>query len=394
MRVLTFTSLFPNAQQPNKGIFIKQRMAAVKNFPGVEVRVVAPVPYFPDLPGPQHWRAHARVLRCEQIDGMETLHPRYLVIPGMAMSLHGVSMFLGALPTVRRLYREFPFDLIDAHYVYPDGQAALLLGRYFRKPVVVSARGTDINVFPDLPWVGGLVKRVVKKADRLIAVSGSLGDRMAELGASRERIQVIPNGIDPKRFFPMDRALARRSLGLVEKGKLLVSVGALIEGKGMHLLIEALASLKMQGRLDFHTCIVGKGKMRGQLEEVIASTGLGDQVTLVGEVAHDQLANWYNAADLFFLGSAREGWPNVVCESLACGTPVVATAVNGIPEIIDSDRLGIMVERTPDAFARGILEAINRQWDRSFILDRGSRRTWEAVAGEVHAVFAGLARLS
>jgi len=130
--------------------------------------------------------------------------------------------------------------------------------------------------------------------------------------------------------------------------------------------------------------------MEQELKNLVLSQGLEDSVFFVGSVPNDQLPTWYNAADLFFLGSSREGWPNVVCEALACGTPVVATPVHGIPEILTSEDLGMMVERTPDAFAEGIVNAFAKKWDRQHIAWIGQQRTWRNVAAEVHELFTRL----
>ena len=111
---------------------------------------------------------------------------------------------------------------------------------------------------------------------------------------------------------------------------------------------------------------------------------------LVGRIPNDQLVNWYNAADLFFLGSSREGWPNVVCESLACGTPVVATRVNGIPEILHEESLGIMVDRSVGGFTDGLMSALVADWDSEYIARQGQLRTWDSVADEIYEFLSGL----
>ncbi|MFP7753817.1 glycosyltransferase family 4 protein [Thermodesulfobacteriota bacterium B35] len=387
MRILTFTTLYPNAEQPNNAIFVQHRMAAVNRLPGAEVRVVAPVPWFPDISfGSERWRVFARVPRQETRAGVQVFHPRYLVTPKIGMTLYGLYMFLGVLPTMKKIFQEWPFDVIDAHYVYPDGVAAMLFGRLFRRPVVVSARGTDINLYPQFRLIRPLIRWVVTRADGLISVCRSLSDIMVDLGAQQDKVWVIPNGIDPHLFYPKEQRAARMELDLGEKQKILLTVGALIERKGIHLLIEALHLLKEQGKLEFSTYIVGKGELKGLLETLVEQYGLSRQVFLVGEVANERLACWYNAADLFFLGSSREGWPNVVSESLACGTAVIATPVDGIPDIIHSPKLGSVVERDPRLFATALEQGFRQNWNREYISDVGQKRTWQKVAHEVKRV--------
>ncbi len=387
MKILTFTSLYPNQENPDFGIFVKNRMVAFAQLPDVQLKVVAPVPYFPAFKIFKKWSAFAKVPVYEVIDSIEVFHPRYLVTPKFGMTLYGVWMFVGSFSCVKKLHNDFTFDLIDAHFIYPDGLAAVFFGKFFNKPVVISARGSDVNLYPQIPLVRNLLRWVLNKADYLISVSGSLGDLMVAEGAPSEKIAVIPNGIDAKRFYQTESLLARLKLNLPADKKYLLTVGGLIERKGIHLLIDALQLLKKKGALDFQSYILGKGELFTLLQNKISEYQLQDCVFLLGHVPNENLIDWYNAADLFFLGSSREGWPNVVCESLACGTPVVATPVNGIPEILDSEELGLMVERTPEAFACGIEQAFARSWDRERIAERGQERTWENVAREVHELF-------
>ncbi|MEZ5490760.1 MAG: glycosyltransferase [Gammaproteobacteria bacterium] len=389
MRILTFTSLFPNNQYPNSAVFIKNRMAAVNDIPGVEVRVVAPVPWFPRIiPGDGRWQRLAKVPDQERIADLDVQHPRYVVTPKIGMSLYGKSMYRGSVRTVEKLYKAWPFDLIDAHYVYPDGLAAMLLGHKLNIPVVVSARGTDMNLYPSIRSIAPLIKQTLKQTSHQIAVSQSLAEAMWGNGAARGRVAVIPNGIDPQTMQPVDTAEARRILQLEDPQKsVLISVGNLVELKGHHLLIQALGILKNKGSLNFSTYIIGRGGLRAKLQQQIDGLGLSDLVHLVGEVDNARLKYWYSAADISFLGSSREGWPNVVSESLACGTPVVATNVNGIPEILTRPEYGLIVERNVDAFVAGIEKALSIDWDRKRIAADGQLRSWGHVAREVIEVF-------
>src|ERR1044072_7341540 len=139
MKILVFTTLFPNNVWPNHGVFVKERMSAVAGLGGCEVKVIAPVPYHPPMRVGKRWR-HSQVAREEVIDGIHVYHPRYMLIPKISMPIHGIMMFFSVLLLTKRIRRQFDFDIIDAHYVYPDGFAAVLLGRIFRKPVMVTAR--------------------------------------------------------------------------------------------------------------------------------------------------------------------------------------------------------------------------------------------------------------
>ncbi|GBC59251.1 glycosyl transferase family 1 [Desulfonema ishimotonii] len=388
MKVLTFTSLFPNHLSPDHAVFIKNRMAAFAKHEPADVKVVAPVPFFPPVRLNARWYAFSQIRRFETLDGLEIWHPRYLVTPKVGMAFYGINMFLGALQTVKTLYRSFPFDIIDAHYIYPDGLAAVLMGKYFRKPVVLSARGTDVNFYPRFGSIRKIMKYTLSRCTSVISVCASLKDIMTEeLGVSGDKIHVIPNGINTAMFRRTDTAEARLKLGIPNHKKVLISVGALIERKGHHLLVDGIGRIRKDGPVNFSTFIVGEGEYRKRIEDKITENGLAEDVRLVGQIPNHELVSWYNAADIFFLGSSREGWPNVVSEALACGTPVIATRANGVPEIITSDDYGILVDRTPESFATGIRQALSRAWDHEKIYGYGQSRTWKTVASEVYDVF-------
>lgn len=382
MRILTFTSLFPNAVQPTLGIFIFQRTAHLAQRPGMRVEVVAPVPYAPSwLPG-ERWQAFSRVPGKEEIGGLCVHHPSYLFLPKISMALHGRLMYSGSIKQVRKLHSQAPFDCIDAHYVYPDGFAALLIGQELGIPVVVSARGTDINLFPKFRLIRPKIRWVLHQAAGVVAVSSSLRDAVIALGTPPEKIRVIPNGIDADRFQPVDRSEAREKLGLARDGHCVVAVGNLIPAKGQDLLIAALARLAPRHpMLKFY--LVGDGPSQAGLTEQARSLGLSDRVVIVGSRPHDELPLWFNAANLSCLISQREGLPNVVVESLACGTPVLATRVGGIPELITSHSLGILVERDAGSIAAAMDQALSSTWDRSLLAQQVQSRTWERVAEEV-----------
>jgi glycosyltransferase involved in cell wall biosynthesis len=220
------------------------------------------------------------------------------------------------------------FDCIDAHFVYPDGFAAVLLGKLLSVPVIVSARGTDINLYPSFRLIRPLIRWTLNHSAGVVAVSTSLREVILGLGAQPDHIRVIGNGIDLGRFSPVAAAEARNHLGLPSSGKIIVSVGDLISRKGFHFLIPAFAQIAPRFR-DVHLYILGEGDYRSKLKALIQEYKVETQVTLVGSVPNDQLRYWYSAATVSCLASSREGWANVLQESMACGTPVVATRVWG-----------------------------------------------------------------
>lgn len=386
MNVLVFSSLYPNNVWPHHGVFVKERMATFAKVHGSGLKVVAPVPYFPSL-GFGSRRLYTQVARQEIRDGLEVYHPRYVMTPKVGMVSYGMLMYLSVLPAIKRIHQAFDFDVIDAHFVYPDGFAAVLLGRYFRRPVVVSARGSDINLYAGFPLVRHLLRYTLRRADKVISVCEALKDAMVDLGIDRSKITVIPNGVDSGKFFPFPKVEARRKLGLPDK-RIILSVGGLIPRKGFDILIDALDILvRERGDSNLYLVIAGEGPSHKDLRQLVASRALAGYVHFAGAVPHEELCLWYSAADLFCLASSREGWPNVILESLACGTPVVATAVWGIPDIIRSEDLGLLTERNERDLAQTIKKALAHRWDSDSIVRYARSHTWERVADSVFRVF-------
>jgi teichuronic acid biosynthesis glycosyltransferase TuaC len=380
-RLLVFSTVYPNAVQPHHGVFVRERMRGLP--PGTEVCVVAPTPWFPFVSG---LRPGFRpiVPREETQDGVRVLHPRFLSFPGFLKCLDGLLLFLGSLPALIRLRRSFRFDAIDAHFIYPEGLAAVLLGKVFRVPVLITLRGLLPLLIP-FRLRRPQLRFALRHASRVIAVSESLRASALSLGLPRERVRVIENGVDPELFRPLDRVEARRSLGLPEEGPVLVSVGTLAPRKGFHLVIEALPEL-VRRFPGVRFAIVGgagaEGFMEEELRRLATRLGVADRVVFAGPRSRTELAAWYSAADLSVLATAHEGCPNVVLESLACGTPVVATPAGDIPLLLDAGT-GLLVERKVSALALGIAAALSQPWDRARVRARVEPRTWQAVGWEV-----------
>jgi len=386
LKVLVFTTLYPNNIWPNHGVFIKERMTHFAALPGNEIKVIAPVPYYPPikLGARQHY---SQIAKHQVIDGIGVYHPRFYMTPKIGMSLYGLMMYYSVVKSVERLRETFDFDLIDAHYIYPDGLAAVLLGKHFKKPVVLSARGSDINQFAHFPMIRKLLRYTLSKADHVVAVCDALKRAIVDLNVPAGKITVIPNGVDVDKFSHVPQELARRKLKLPDQ-KIILSVGSLIPRKGHDLVIKAFKKLVTKnGNVNARLYIIGEGEAGKPLQQLVHSLELRDRVKLVGGVPHSDLKFWYNAADLFCLASSREGWPNVVMESLACGTPVVATDVWGIPEIITSDEMGLLTKRSvPDIYEKCVT-GLEKKWNNKMISAKMQSRTWDRTAVSVKGVF-------
>ena len=377
LRLLTFSTLYPNAAHPNHGVFVENRLRHLLATGEATARVLAPVPYFPSGAAVfGAWGRHARAPREEVRHGICIHHPRYPVIPRFGMTLAPALLARAGLAALRRLMAAgLAFDLIDAHYVYPDGVAAVRLGAALGVPVVITARGSDVTQLPDYPGPRRLIVDAIGRAAALIAVSSALRERLVALGADPGRVTVLRNGVDAGLFRPpADRAAARAALGLVRPT--LLSVGALIPRKGHHLTIAA-----MPGLAAFDLLIAGEGPERAHLQAQIASLGLTGRVRLLGAVPHADLPACYGAADAMVLASAREGWANVLLESMACGTPVVASNIPGNPEVVRSREAGLIAEaNTPPGIAAAVRALFAAPPDRAATRAYAERFGWEQTS--------------
>lgn len=383
MRVLVLSSVFPNPRQPALGVFIRQRARLVARH--CELRVVAPIPWFP-LNGLIRGPHVAGVPAFEMQQGLSVYHPRFFCVPRYLKWLDALFYAGSLLAFVVRLRREFPFDLIDAHFVYPDGTAAVMLGKVLRVPVIITLRGSIVRLSgyplhrPQIGWA-------LRQASGIVAVSQSLKHVAMQLEIPAHEIRVIPNGVDTKQFHPLDRAAARAACGLPVDRTILLAVGGVYDGKGHHLVVDALAGLVTR-HPNLLYVIVGAERpgdsYRKNLERMIAARGLVEHVFIAGPRPHDELPWWYAAADLFCLATRSEGWANVLLEAMASGVPVVTTDAGGNAEIVRDGRDGLLV-RFGDArgLASAIEEALGRQWDRDATISYARGLSWERAAETV-----------
>ncbi len=383
LSLLTFSTLFPNAEQPNHGVFVENRLRHLVGSGQASSEVVAPVPFFPSTASRfGDWARYARVRQREERHGLTVHHPRFPVIPRIGMTAAPALLYRASLPFVRRLLANgCRVDAIDAHYMYPDGVAAVWLGRKLGLPVVVTCRGTDVNLIPSYRIPRRLISSAIAGAAGLITVSAALRDAVLELGAAPEKVAVLRNGVDTSLFVPpADRDAARAAIGLARPT--VISVGHLIERKGHHLVIEALRDLPEWGAI-----IVGEGPERHRLTALIEANGLTDRVRLIGARPHAELPALYGAADVLVLASSREGWANVLLEAMACGTPVIATNMWGNPEVVRSPEAGVIVEREPALIGAGLRQLWANRPDRAATRAYAEQFSWDDTTAGQLALF-------
>ena len=375
VKILTFSRLYPQPQRPGYGVFVETRLRQLLKSGMIESKVMSPVPWFPSVnPRFGEYALHAAAPREEIRHGIHVLRPRYPAIPKVGMAVAPFALALAVAPAVSRLIANgYNFDVIDAHYFYPDGVAAALIGERFRKPFVITARGSDLNLLPRYAVPRRLIRWAARRAHAVITVSEALKKTAIDLGIDPEKLTVLRNGVDTDFFRPADRDATRKAHGL--SGVVLLSVGNLVPLKSHHLVIEALALLP-----DAQLLIAGAGAEQPRLQELSTQLGVSARVRFLGPLPQERLIEYYSAADVLVLASFSEGWPNVLLESLACDTPVIASDVGGCAEVVASDEAGVLLqERTPEAIARSVRELVSRNRPPHAARCYAQRFSWTAT---------------
>jgi len=380
-KVLTLTTVYPTEIEPELGVFVRMRVQHMAA--STELKVLSPAPIINYRRRLLNFRRRVPARRWD--GAIEVISPRWFYPPGGG-ALNALFLFVQVLWPAVRLRRSFPFQVIDAHFAHPEGVAAALVAMLLRRPFTVTLRGSEHlhgHYWLRRKWMGWALRR----AGRVIAVAEKLRQYAIELGVDPSRAVTIPNGIDTDTFHAHDRERSRAEYGTAKETRLVVSAGHLIELKGHHRIVRAVRKLADDG-IDVELLIAG-GRGRADdyepaLRREIAELGLENRVRMLGHLDRVALAKLLSAADVFCLASAREGWPNVIHEAQACGTPVVATNVGGVPEMIPSENLGLVVPpNDPAALHAALKQALSRQWDRQAIAAWGQARSWRQVAAEV-----------
>lgn len=371
MRILVVTSQFPVAGEPNRGRPVLQTVQALSKI--AQVCVVSPVARYPAWAQPRSY-LYQSADAATTVPGCDARYVTYPALPVVSRPFNG--LLCGR--AIEQPLREFTPDVVLSYWLYPDAFGAMRAASRAGIPLVAGARGSDLRVRDFLSR--HLTKPVVRSARRLLVVSHDLA-RVAEqdYGADAARIRTIPNGCNAATFHPRDRQTMRQALGLPQDSRLVAYVGRLVPEKGLKELFDAFTQLSRDdARLSL--VLVGDGPMRAALEQRAAALPPG-RVSMPGALDADDVARWMAAADVVTLPSYSEGHPNVLVEALACGRPVVATPVGGIPEVVDADAGLLVAVRDGDALAQGLRQTLAASWDEAALATRFSRG-WDQVAAE------------
>jgi glycosyltransferase involved in cell wall biosynthesis len=375
MQILVITNLFPNKIEPERATYNRQQISILSKL--CSLKVVAPISWFPFKGLFEKGLASSQIPKKEIINGVETFHPRYLMIPKIGRSFYGIFFFLSILLPVLHIYNTFKFDIIFSTWAYPDSFAAVLLSKLLRKPIITKVHGTDINEYIQYWLRRKMISFTLNNSGKVISVSKALRNKMIEIGVEPGKIKVIYNGVDSGIFKPLDKIKTRKALGIDINKKLILFVGNLKPVKGLKYLIKAFAGTATDISKNINLIIIGQGELKKELEDETKKYGIQNCVYFLGGKMHYEISKWMNACDLLCLPSLNEGVPNVILEALACGMPVVASNVGGIPEVITSKDYGMLVKPKDYKELQKILqECLEKSWNREVINRYSFRFSW------------------
>jgi hypothetical protein len=391
IKVLAISHLYPSAFDKMSGIFIEEQ---AKNLiqQNCEIIVIAPTPITPILIRyfKKKWVDYSKI-PFKTISGkIEIYHPRYLEFPkNLSFASSGERVYLGIRKLVDKIYRNFKFNLVHAHSILPDGYAGVKIAQKYKKPLIVGVYGSDLLISPyrnKKTFINTL--GTLKKASMITTVSQHLKDNCIEkFGIPEKKIRAICVGYDPNKFYFSENQPRQK-----EENIRILFAANVLKTKGIFDLLEAMVIIRKQNPELFKKIswiFVGYGDDMGKFKKQIKKYNLEKNVKIVGRVPHQQIRQYMDNTDFIILPSWSEGTPVVLVEATACGLPVIATGVGGIPEIINQNS-GILVKpRMPIELAKGIILAVSKKWDYKTISNLAKNWTWTQNAQKTIEVFKG-----
>lgn len=382
MKIVLLSNLFPNPVEPVRGMFnfhIAKHLVSL----GHKVTVVSPLPYFPAIKALQRmqtWYKFSQIPTDAVWGDVRALYPKYPMIPKISDALQAFFMIPVLFKVLSSLQRSEGIDVVNAHYLYPDGVAACKVCNWLNIPIVLSALGSDVNVLAGKQSVSAQIKHALSDCSAITAVSEDLATKMKTMGNFHGKIHVFPNGVDLSLFAIRDKKVEREKAGWPADKKVILYVGRLSPEKGVDCLLEAARILKRE-QTNITIIVIGGGAEEKRLKALSETLGLTDTVRFLGEQSPAEINRFLGLADLLCLPSIREGCPNVILEAFASGRPVVGSQVGGIPEMINNGENGFLF-RAGDAkdLADALDKTLRMNWDTESIRKSVELRTWHAVS--------------
>jgi len=372
MNVLAITNLFGYPWDPSRGMFNQQQFKHLARH--VDLSVLVAVPWVEAVRHPTtYWSA-----RREGRKGIP--HVDYFIfwyLPGMAQAMHSIFFFLSLAiqrPSTVFLKR---WNALIGSWGFPDATATAALGGITGTPVFMKVHGTDINDYLSTPGKRWQILAAARRCRMVMTPSLALRDRLVDAGVDANKVAVVYNGVDSAMFRPAERSAARVRLGVPADEQMLLFVGNLKFAKGCVDLVDAFVAIAgTHPRLTL--VVIGAGDARPLMSQRIAQLGLANRVRFLGKLEHASLPDWFAAAQLFCLPSHNEGVPNVLLEAMACGIPVVASRVGGIPEVVPNFAGLLVTPGDTRALANALQDALAHEWDIDQIAAHARKFTWEA----------------
>ena len=393
LKIVVLSSLFPSSVRKQSGLFVRERMFRVAEFADIEV--VSPVPWFPGQSIIRWFKPNYRPMpeKIEIQNGIKVHFPRFLSIPGLFRQWDGAMLARAASRVIEKIEQQQCIDVIDSHFTYPDGFAAGKIGERLNKKVTITLRGTELSHSKDAQKKA-LLLEAWNRADHMICVANSLKKLAVSLGADGDKFTVVGNGVDTEKFSVCEKNAARKQLGIDEDSKVLITVGGLVKRKGFHRVIACMPELmKTYPKLVY--LIVGgasaEGNIESELRQQAEQLGVTSNVKFLGSLPPSELSVPLSAADAFVLATANEGWANVILESMACGTPVIATDVGGNSEVINSQKLGTIIPFDDhDKLLAALDDGLAKQWDKAHIIQYAQDNQWNTRMDKLLNIFRSL----
>ncbi len=349
MRILYLSSVYPSQTAPTRGTYSRDLCRALQQ--NCDVRVIAPVPWMEAL-------TTAGSRTAEPHDPVPSSRPIYWYPPRVQRHRYGDWMWSSIRRHVEHVVSDFRPDWVISYWAHPDGEAALRAARSCGARAAVSIGGSDVLLLTENAKRRKAICRVLRDIDLVFTVCDGLRDRVIELGGSPDSTHTSYQGIDLDTFIPGNKADARNSLGLDPSAALFLWVGRMVSIKRLDVLLAAFAIVRKQ-LPDAQLALVGSGPQMESFQSCVHQNHLSDAVRFVGPVNRAGLPEWYRAADATVLSSDSEGLPNVLRESLACGTPFVSTNAGSVREIAADEYSRVVRCGDVDALQRAMIQILD-----------------------------------
>jgi len=344
MKILVITHMYPSSFNEISGIFVHEQVKALVS-KGVKIQVVSSAPWtpFPINYLSSKWKKYSNIPERKVCEGINIWYPRHLTFPrAWFFASSGQRMYLGIKDLVSKIYQNFQFNLIHAHVALPDGYAGMKIAQKYKKPLIVTIHGQDLQqtIFKNEKCKRN-IEKVINFSEKTIVVSKKLkkiGEKYLEV--NNDKIIVVPNGINMRDIYTEKN----KNIQKYKEKKIILSVSHLIKTKEIDLNLKAIAKL-IQKYPDIIYLIIGEGEEKKKLKKLVSELNLQDRVIFIGEVSHYKVMEYMASCDIFSLPSRNEGFGVVYLEAMAQSKPVIGCQGEGIEDFVENNKTGLLVKQ-------------------------------------------------